>query len=63
MSDSTAILERIEPWAGSREAAAEWYRSYPIPPLGGRTAEEVVNSGEAELVFAYLDHIKDGGYA
>ncbi|MDN3517224.1 XRE family transcriptional regulator [Aquisalimonas lutea] len=59
----TEILTRIEPWAGSLGAAWAWYRSYPIPPLGNLTAEELVVAGRAGEVHDYLAHIAEGGYA
>lgn len=59
----TEILRRIEPWAGSLSAAWSWYRSYPIAPLGGLTAEELVARGRADDLRAYLTHIAEGGYA
>jgi hypothetical protein len=40
-----------------------WYRSQPIPALGGRTAEALVKSGEAALVRVYIDQIALGGFA
>ncbi|MFG6160647.1 XRE family transcriptional regulator [Halomonas sp. 1390] len=57
------ILKHIEPWAGSLGAAWSWYRSYPISPLGGLTAEELLTQGRASEVHAYLDHIAEAGYA
>lgn len=57
------IIEQIEPWAGSGEAAWAWYRSFPIAALGGQTAEQLVAQGRKEEVLAYLDHSDQGGYA
>lgn len=57
------ILRRIEPWAGSLCAAWSWYRSYPIAPLGSRTAEELVSHGRANEVSEYLSHIAEVGYS
>lgn len=57
------ILKRIEPWAGSISAAWSWYRTYPIAPLGGLTAEELLTQGRANEVREYLSHIAEGGYA
>ncbi|ASK17896.1 MULTISPECIES: XRE family transcriptional regulator [Halomonas] len=57
------ILKRIEPWAGSISGAWSWYRTYPIPPLGDLTAEELVSHGRADDVRAYISHIAEGGYA
>jgi hypothetical protein len=57
------ILDRIEDWAGGQTQALSWYRSQPIPALNGRTAEALVQSGEAAAVRSYLDHVALGGYA
>lgn len=57
------ILDRIEPWAGSRAAACAWYQTYPISALGGLTAEQLVTQGRTQEVIAYLAHTRNGGYA
>lgn len=57
------ILERIEPWAGSREAAVAWYQSHPIAALGNRTAASLVAHGRGEDVLKFLDHTEKGGFA
>lgn len=59
----TEILKHIEPWAGSLGAAWSWYRSYPISPLGGLTAEELLKQGRASDVREYLYNIADVGYS
>ena len=57
------ILGRVCEWAGGQAQAMAWYRSQPIPSLGGRTAEALVKSGDATLVRDYLDQIALGGFA
>lgn len=57
------ILKRVEPWAGSLSAAWSWYRAYPIAPLGGLTAEELVSHDRGNDVREYLSHISEGGYS
>ena len=57
------ILARIEDWAGGEAQALAWYRSQPIPALNGRTAEALVQGGEAASVRSYLDHLALGGFA
>jgi uncharacterized protein (DUF2384 family) len=57
------ILDRIEDWAGGEAQALAWYRSQPIPALDSRTAEALVQSGNAALVRSYLDHLALGGFA
>jgi uncharacterized protein (DUF2384 family) len=57
------ILDRIDDWAGGEAQALAWYRSQPIPALNGRTAEALVQTGDAALVRSYLDHVALGGFA
>jgi len=57
------ILDRIDEWAGGETQALSWYRSQPIPALNGRTAEALVQSGQAAAVRSYLDHLALGGFA
>lgn len=57
------VLKRIEAWAGGEAQALAWYRSQPIPALDGRTAEALVQNGEAAAVRSYLDHLALGGFA
>jgi hypothetical protein len=63
LRQAVEILTRIEPWAGTLSVAWSWYRSYPIAPLGGLTAEELVSHGRANEVSEYLSHIAEVGYA
>jgi len=58
-----AILDQIEPWAGSRSSAWAWYQTYPISALGGQTAQQLAAQGRAYEVIAYIAHIRQGGYA
>ena len=57
------ILDRIDDWAGGATQALSWYRSQPIPALDGRTAEALVQAGQAAAVRKYLDHLALGGFA
>jgi hypothetical protein len=57
------IVRRVQPWAGSESAAWAWYRSTEIPSLGNLTAEDLVSSGRADDVRAYLDHLNNDGYS
>jgi hypothetical protein len=57
------ILLRVSAWAGGREQAMAWYRAEPIPAFGGRTAEQLVKSGQAGALRDYLDSIAMGGFA
>lgn len=57
------ILSRVREWAGGETQAMAWYRSQPIPSLGGCTPEALVQSGRAAAVRDYLDRIEIGGFA
>ena len=57
------ILDKVEPWAGSRGAAQAWCRNYPIAALGNMTAEALVAGGRYKDVIVYLAHLEEGGYA
>lgn len=57
------IIARVERWAGGAEEARRWYRAFPIPAFGDRTAESLVKAGEAEAVRDYLDAVATGAFA
>lgn len=61
--ETASILTQVAPWAGSLNAAWDWYRSFPISSLGGLTAAQLVVQGRADGVRSYLVHISEGGYA
>ena len=56
------VLSFIIDWAGSKEAALEWYESEVIPALN-TTAQEAVNNGCFEAIKEYLEHIEQGGFS
>lgn len=53
----------LTPGQGGRPEAMASYRTRPIRALDGRTAEALVKSGQARLVWRYLDEIDVGGFA
>ena len=63
LREMAEILLRVAAWAGGREQAMAWYRAEPIPAFGGRTAEQLVKSGQAGALRDYLDSIAMGGFA
>jgi hypothetical protein len=63
LREMAEILLRVSAWAGGREQAMAWYRAEPIPAFGGRTAEQLVRSGQAGALRDYLDSIAMGGFA
>jgi hypothetical protein len=63
LREMTEIVTRVTAWAGGKVQAVAWYRAEPIPAFGGRTAEQLVKSGEAGALRDYLDSIAMGGFA
>src|SRR5271165_6302274 len=63
LREMNEILSRVETWAGGPAQAMAWYRAEPIPAFGGRTAEQLVKSGQAGALRDYLDSIAIGGFA
>lgn len=57
------VLSKIEPRLGSAIVAYAWYRSEPIPGYAGQTAMELVQSGRAEDVLAFIDAVNAGVHA
>ena len=57
------VLNRVEPQVGSTLMAYAWFRSEPLPGLGNLTPNQLVSSGKAAQLHAYLDRIAAGGYA
>jgi Protein of unknown function (DUF2384) len=63
LREMNEILTRVSAWAGGPAQAMAWYRAEPIPAFGGRTAEQLVKSGQATALRDYLDSIAMGGFA
>ncbi len=63
LREMTEILTRVSAWAGGPAQAMAWYRAEPIPAFGGRTAEQIVKSGQAGALRDFLDSIAMGGFA
>ena len=57
------ILHRVEVATGSPLAAYAWFRAEPLPGFGGATPDQILRSGKADHVHAYLDRIMAGGHA
>lgn len=60
--ESDEIVARVTEWAGGEDEAWKWYRSFPIPAFGDRTAESLVKTGHAEQVREYLDAVAIGAF-
>lgn len=57
------LLKLLSPLAGGIHQAYAYYRSQPIPELGGRTAEAMLKSGKSHVVRDFVDHVRMGGFA
>lgn len=63
LREMVEILNRLAPRFGSDLVAYAWYRSEPLPGLGGLTAAKLVRQDQAELVMDYIDAVDAGGFA
>jgi len=63
LRDIVEILNMVQGWAGSKEAAFAWYRSAPLPSFGDMTSEDLVRQGRAEVVKGHIGRIAAGGFA
>ena len=57
------ILAAAEQLTGDADQAIIWFRHQPIAGHGGRTAQELVEAGNADAVLAHLEDLRDGTYA
>jgi uncharacterized protein (DUF2384 family) len=57
------IVNKAEPRFGSALMAYAWYRSEPLPGLGGRTAMTMLQEGRADEVLALIDAVDSGVHA
>ncbi|MEM9765191.1 MAG: antitoxin Xre/MbcA/ParS toxin-binding domain-containing protein [Pseudomonadota bacterium] len=57
------IVNKVEPRFGSALMAYAWYRSEPLPGLGGRTAMQMVREGRAGEVLDLIDAVDAGIHA
>lgn len=58
-----AIIDRVMEWVGSREVALVWYGTQPIAAFGGRTAADLVISGQAAALRDFLESQDGGAFA
>ena|SRR6516162_6667931 len=57
------ILAAAEQLTGDADQAIIWFRHQSIAGHGGRTAQELVEAGNADAVLAHLEDLRDGTYA
>ncbi|WP_301592419.1 XRE family transcriptional regulator [Sabulicella glaciei] len=63
LRDMADVIGRVRQAAGSEHAALVWCQSQNLPGFGDLTAEDLVKTGRADAVCAYLTDIEHGGYA
>lgn len=56
------IIARAADLAGDEGRAIIWFRHQPIAGFGNRTAEELVEAGEADAVIEDLERMAEGVY-
>lgn len=56
------LIAMVEPWAGSRERATDWFENQSLPSFGNLTPADLVRQGRAVAVKAYIERISVGGY-
>lgn len=57
------IITRAADLSGDEGRAILWFRHQPMPAFGNRTAEELVEAGEAAAVIENLERMAEGVYA
>ena len=63
LSPLARILAMAADMAGSMDRATIWFKHQPIPGWGGKTARDLVASGDAQAVLDYLEASRSGVYA
>jgi hypothetical protein len=63
LREMVEILNKVETRFGSMLMAYAWYRSEPLPGFSGRTAMQLVLSGQADDVLEYIDAVDAGVHA
>ena len=56
------IIKKVLPWCNDIKEAEHWYYQSIIPSFGC-TPYEIVRKGRCDIVFLYIERIKDGGYS
>ena len=57
------VLNKVEPRFGSELMAYAWLRSEPLAGFDGRTAMQLIQSGQAGQVLDYIDAVDAGVFA
>ncbi len=57
------IVAKAAELAGDEGRAIIWFRHQPITGFDGKTAEELVQAGQADAVIWYLESLESGVYA
>lgn len=56
------LIAMVEPWAGSRERAIDWFENQSLPSFGNLTPADLVRQARAVAVKAYIERIYVDGY-
>lgn len=62
LGEIARIIARAAQLSGDEDRAIIWFKHQPIPGFG-RTAEQLVEEGHAELVMEDLERMADGVYS
>ncbi len=57
------LLAQVEELTGDPDRAIVWFRHQPLPGHDGKTAQQLLEAGHADAVFAYLEELRNGAYA
>jgi hypothetical protein len=63
LREMVEVINKVEPRFGSPIMAYAWYRSEPLPGFSGWTAMQLIQSGRANDVLAYVDAVDAGVFA
>lgn len=56
-SMEVAILVKVSPYFSDDGDAFVWFRSQPLPGLGGKTARDLARAGRGREVLDYIESI------
>ncbi|MFN3670712.1 MAG: antitoxin Xre/MbcA/ParS toxin-binding domain-containing protein [Bosea sp. (in: a-proteobacteria)] len=63
LSPLVRIIAMAAEMAGGDDRAAIWFKHQPLPGWGGKTALDLVRSGQSDQVLDYLESVRAGVYS
>lgn len=63
LGEIARIIARAAELSGDEARAIIWFKHVPIAGFGGKTAEEIVEQGNADAVLWTLETMEQSGYA